>query len=117
MHSGAEGGKHRRRGILRWLVCLVYQPAVERERKFYDRLRELSAAVDEAPESLTRRVLRGELYLERGEMARAKADFQAALALSEAMDGAKSWLIVEQVMRDRALRGLRMANAKANADS
>lgn len=117
MQSDAEGGKQRRRGLLSWLISLVFQPAVERERKFYRRLRELSAAVADAPDSITGRVLRGELYLERGEIARAKADFQAALALAEAMDGAKSLLIVEQVMRDRAIFGLRMAHAREGAGS
>ncbi len=94
--------------MLGGLISAVYQAPLEREREFYQRLRELSELIGEAPDSLTHVVMRGELYLERGEYERAKADFETALALAEKLDAERGWLIVEQVMRDRALYGLRM---------
>ena len=97
------------RGLLSRLLDAIYQPPLKREREFYRRLRDLSDAISESPDALTPFVLRGELYLERGEYERAKADFDVALAIAENLDEAKGWLIVEQVMRDRALFGTRLA--------
>ncbi len=96
------------RGLLGRLLDVIYQPPLEREREFFRRLRELSDAISESPDALTLMVLRGELFLERGEYERAKSDFDAALAIAENLDEAKGWLIVEQVMRDRALHGMRL---------
>ncbi|MCY3778768.1 MAG: hypothetical protein OXG78_00540 [Chloroflexi bacterium] len=107
-----EGGNVNRRGLLGRLVRAVYQPPPERERVFYRRLRELSEAIEEAPDSITLLVLRGEHFLERGEYERAKFDFEAAATLAEDMDDRRSWLLVEQVMRDRALYGLRVVERR-----
>ena len=118
MHGPSE---HLRRisepqpGILSRLLRSVFRPSLDREREFYRRLRELSAAIDEAPDSITHVVLRGELYLERGEYQRAKADFERALALAENFDAAEGWLIVEQVMRDRALSGISMLEGRTTS--
>ncbi len=112
MQDLTERGSANRPGVLSRLLRSVFRSRLEREREFYRRLRDVSAAIDEMPASITPVVLRGELYLERGEYERAKADFEGALALAEKFDAAKGWLIIEQVMRDRALHGLRMAQRR-----
>ena len=96
-------------GRLAKLVGSVMQSPLERERAFYRRYRDLSGAIEEKPAGMTAYVLRGELNLERGEVQRAKSDFEAALALAENMDNATGWLVLEQVLRDRALYGLKLA--------
>ena len=65
--------------------------------------------MNETPSSFTHLALRGELHLELGECERAAADFEAALELIAGRDDASGWGIVEQVMRDRALYGSKMA--------
>lgn len=100
------------RGRLSQILSLVYKTPLEREREFYRRLRELNETIAGAPDSMTHLVLRGELYLERGENERARADFEKALARAEKLDAARGWLIVEQVMRDRALYGLRVVEQR-----
>ncbi len=97
-----------REAISSWARGLFQSP-VERERKFYQRYRALSAAIDEVPDCMANYVLRGELSLEHGDGARARADFAAALTLAEALDASQGWLIVEQALRDRALYGLERA--------
>ena len=79
---------------------------VEREREFYRRYQELSDKIELMPESFTYYVLRGELLIERGDHARARGDFEAAVALADSYDPAKSWGLLEQAMRDRALQGI-----------
>ena len=91
------------------LVRKLMRSPLERERDFYRRYRELSDGINEAPDLMTNYVLRGELSLARGEYERAKVDFQAALALAEDLDETKGWLVLEQVLRDRALYGLKVA--------
>ena len=91
------------------LVKMIFQSDLEREREYYRRFRELSDKIGESPDDMTHHVLRGELNLERGEYERAKVDFEATIALAETLDNAQGWLVVEQVMRDRALYGLKVA--------
>ncbi len=91
----------------------ILQSPLERERAFYRRYRELSETIEAAPDDMIALVLRGELSLERGEGKRAEKDFERALALLEGMDENEGWALVEQVMRDRALYGLRLAKAGA----
>ena len=117
MGARAGAGMSKGRGILRRIISAVYKPALEREREFYEGLRELSAGIEVAPECMTRRVLRGEMYLERGEAGRARQDFEDALKLAERMDGATGWLIVEQAMRDRALHGISMIESAASGQA
>ena len=97
------------RGMLGWLFKTVLKSPLERQREDVRRLRELSGAIDEAPGDLTHYVLRGELNLERGAHEPAIADFERALELAEKLDESKGWLVLEQVMRDRALYGLKTA--------
>ena len=91
------------------LARSVLQSHVERERAFYLRFRALSGKIDERPDDMVAYVLRGELNLERGENERAAADFKTALEVAERADDANGWLVMEQVMRDRALHGLKLA--------
>ena len=87
----------------------VFQSSVERERALHRRHRELSRHIEETPNNMTLYVLRGELNLDRGERERAIADFESAKALADDIDDAQGWLVLEQVMRDRALYGLQQA--------
>ncbi len=103
MKAAAVGGR---------LLKALFQSPLERERDFYRRYRELSTQIEERPDSVTIQTLRGELNLERGEYERAKADFIAAIDQAAALDESKGWLVVEQVMRDRALYGLKLAERK-----
>ncbi len=107
---GTDGVKER--GLLGKLLRTIYKTPLEREREFYRRLRELNEKINQSPDSLTHVVARGELYLERGEFERARSDFQAALAMAENLDGSTGWEVVEQVMRDRALYGLKEAKRR-----
>ena len=84
------------------LVRGLFQSPLERERAFYRNYRELSRQIEETPRSMTIHVLRGELNLQRREYARAKADFSTAIGLAANLDQSRGWLVVEQVMRDRA---------------
>jgi tetratricopeptide (TPR) repeat protein len=98
-----------RSGVVGELLGRVLQSPLERERAFYRRYRELSSQIEETPNNISFYVLRGELNLERGEYERAKADFELAIELAGNMDDTKGWLVMEQVMRDRALYGLKLA--------
>lgn len=91
------------------LLSGIFKSPLEREREFYRRYRELSGLIDESPDNMNVFVLRGELSLERRDYERAKTDFERALELARDLDEAKGWLVMEQVMRDRALYGLNLA--------
>ena len=88
------------------LLGALFGSSLARERDFYARHRLLSQGIAAAPNDATPRLLRGELLLERRDYARARADFEAALALTEELDARAGWLLTEQVTRDRALFGL-----------
>ena len=98
------------------LIALV-RSSLAREREFFARHRQLSKQVDASPADMIPRVLRGELLLERRDYARARADFQAALVLTENLDTRAGWLLQEQVMRDRALYGLEVVARRLPAAS
>ena len=102
----AKPGKGR---LIARLVSGIFKSPLERERDFYRRYRELSGMIDESPDNMNVLVLRGELNLERRKYERAKSDFERALALARDLDEAKGWLVMEQMMRDRALYGLKLA--------
>lgn len=98
--------------LLRRVLKQLFQSPLERERDFYRRFRELSDKIEARPESITHYVLRGELFLERGEYERALADFEAAVANAEAIDPDKSWGLLEQMMRDSALQGIELVKRR-----
>lgn len=101
-----------RSGLLWRILQKAFQSPLERERDFYERFRELSDKIEALPESITHYVLRGELFIERGEYERAKADFEAAVDIAEALDPSQSWGLLEQVMRDRALQGIELVKRR-----
>ncbi len=105
------------RGQIRGLIRRPFRSPLEREREFSRRHRDLSAAISRAPQAMSNYVLRGELQLEHGNRAAAKADFEAAVALAEQWDAGKAWHIVEQVSRDRALEGLRQIERRMNVEA
>ncbi|MCY3978722.1 MAG: hypothetical protein OXG23_11545 [Chloroflexi bacterium] len=102
----AQSGKGR---LIARLVGGIFKSSLERERDFFRRYRELSGLIEESPENMNLLVLRGELNLERRDYERAKTDFERALELARDLDEAEGWLVLEQVMRDRALYGLKLA--------
>ena len=99
-------------GLLQRVLERAFQSPLEREREFYSRFRELNGALEALPESITHYVLRGELFIKRGEYERARADFEAAVEIAEALDPNESWGLLEQVMRDRALQGIELAKRR-----
>lgn len=78
----------------------------ERADHFAQRINRLSAAVELYPDSPTNYVLRGELYLEMGDYALAKNDFERALELALRQTETDDWGIVAQAVQDRAHDGL-----------
>lgn len=98
--------------VLGRLIKLALNSPWERERELNRRQRALSNSIGESPDNMTLYALRGELYLERREPELAIADFERAVELAEKLDDAKGWNIVEQVMRDRALYGLKVARGE-----
>jgi len=101
-----------RAGLLWRILKKLFQSPLERERVFYDRFRELSDEIEALPDSITHYVLRGELFIERGEYERARADFEAAVDIAEAVNADESWGLLEQVMRDRALQGIELVKRR-----
>ena len=91
------------------LLARIMRSRLERERAFFQRQRELSRQIEAAPNSMTLYVLRGELNLERGITEQARADFAAAVELARELDWQAGWRLQEQIMRDRALYGLQVA--------
>ncbi len=96
-------------GGLGKLVGSLVRSPLERERMFYRHYRDLNRQIEATPDNMTLYVLRGELNLQRRDYARAKADFGTALELAASVDDTKGWLVMEQVMRDRAIYGLKLA--------
>ena len=101
-----------RSGVLRRILQPLFQSSLEREREFYERFRELSDMIEAQPASFTHYVLRGEILAARGETERAQADFEAAVAIADAVDPQQSWGLMEQVMRDRALQGIELLEGR-----
>ena len=73
------------------------------------RNRELSAAIEAAPECASAFVLRGELALELGDRESAANDFEMALRLTDGVDQGAGWGLLEQVLGVRARHGLSRA--------
>lgn len=92
--------------LLQVLPGGFFRSSLQKERDFFGRYRMLCENIAAAPENLTLHVLRGEMLLERRDYQRARADFETALRMTETLDMRAGWLIIEQVMRDRAHFGL-----------
>ena len=77
-----------------------------------ERIRHLDAAIENAADTPTNYVLRGELYLTLREYALARRDFQRAQELAAAQFQKSDWGLMAQAMQDRALVGLQKAEKK-----
>jgi tetratricopeptide (TPR) repeat protein len=73
---------------------------------------ELSEAIEQHPKAPTNYLLRGEYYLQIGYNQLAEEDFQQAVRLSELELSKRHWGFVAQVTRDRANRGLEIAQKR-----
>lgn len=91
-----------------WISRLRARFTGAQARRTYttERLIALSRAIERHPESPANYVVRGELFLEIGQQARAAEDFQMALVLAEAQFANDDWGLVSQALQDRALAGL-----------
>lgn len=72
----------------------------------YERLQELSLAIEVYPESVSSYVLRGEIYLQQGQYFLAETDFLKALEVAARQIETGNWGLVAQAMQDRAEKGL-----------
>jgi hypothetical protein len=72
---------------------------------------ELDRTIERYPEAASNFVLRGELLLKRGQPERAKADFLHAYEISAERVKDDQFGFVAQMTQDRALDGLKRANA------
>ena len=72
-------------------------------------MRELNIAIDVYPAAPSNYEFRGELYLDMGLYELAAADFSTALELASQQVDETRWGVVEQVIQDRAVRGLASA--------
>lgn len=98
-----------------WLSQIIgffFQTSARRRQEQSRRLNELSVSIEFAPNSATNYVLRGELFLERKAYHLAQDDFEVALELAESFDAEEGWGLIEQVMRDRALDGLKQTHGR-----
>jgi tetratricopeptide (TPR) repeat protein len=71
-----------------------------------ERLQQLNEAIADSPNAAVHYLLRGELYLERREVALATADFEEAAALAQQQIDAERWGIAAQAIQDKALHYL-----------
>lgn len=95
------------RGWLSWLLPSVH----DTER----RIAEFNTALADQPDSAALYLSRAEAYAELGDYGQAADDFRRAARLADEQFKTKSWGVVAQAIRDRALRGLQQAQAKASA--
>ncbi|MBZ0290680.1 MAG: hypothetical protein K8I30_23850 [Anaerolineae bacterium] len=77
-----------------------------------ERIRHLDAAIENAADTPSNYVLRGELYLSTREYALARRDFQRAYELATAQFQQSDWGLMAQAMQDRALAGLQKAEKR-----
>jgi hypothetical protein len=84
----------------------VRPPQDMREKANADRFLWLDDAIYREPDVAVNYVIRGELYLERGEIENAAADFERGEELAQREFAERRWGVVAQAMRDRARRGI-----------
>ena len=93
--------------LLEQIIGFFFQSPAKRRREQLRRLNELNESIEFSPNSPTSYVLCGEIFLERKEYHLAQADFETAIEIAESVSAEEHWGIIEQVMRDRALDGLK----------
>jgi tetratricopeptide (TPR) repeat protein len=109
-NAGADVDVKRSEGFMTRLRALVTGSQAS-STSTTERLVALTRAIERHPESAANYVLRGELFLDIGEKARAAQDFQAALRLTEAQFAEDDWGLVAQALQDRAIAGLERVKA------
>lgn len=72
-----------------------------------NRLQELNTALESAPDNASLYLLRGEVWLELGEISSAIADFQVAIELAEATMPQARWGYLFESVAQRARENLR----------
>jgi tetratricopeptide (TPR) repeat protein len=93
-----------------WLLWLL--PSAQDTAR---RIADLTEALVNHPDSPALYLSRAEAYAELEEYNQAADDFRRAARLADEQFKTKSWGVVTQVLRDRALRGLQQAQAAARA--
>ncbi len=82
---------------------------------YIQRLGDLDESIALHPDVAANYVLRGELRLESGDFAGAQEDFQQGLLLAETQFEQDSWGFVDQLLQDRAKRGLELTRRKLHS--
>lgn len=75
------------------------------------RLHLLNRAIEGSPDTAVNYVLRGEYWLEMGDVQAALQDFERAIALEEVALAKSDWGYLEQALLDRAENGLQQAQS------
>jgi tetratricopeptide (TPR) repeat protein len=91
--------------FMEWLRGLFSGPVAQR-------LDSLNDAIKRHPQAALNYVLRGEIWLDRGEYEMAAADFERAQALAAEQFDEDDWGLVSQTLRDQAEHGLQRAMRK-----
>jgi len=78
----------------------------EKRAEQYQRLRDLTDAIEQFPETAVNYLLRGELHIEMKQYDLAQADLEAALELAQAQFENERWGLTAQSTMDRAEQGL-----------
>ncbi len=82
-------------------------PAAEFAERLPPIIRLLTLTIQREPEAAVHYLLRGEEWLLRGELVRARADFLRAQALAARSLARSDWGYIDQAYQDRAEAGLR----------
>lgn len=78
----------------------------EKRAEQYQRLRDITQAIEQFPETAVNYLLRGELHLEMKQYDLAREDLQTALELAQAQFEDERWGLTAQSTMDRAKYGL-----------
>jgi len=78
----------------------------EKRAEQYQRLRDLTEAIEQFPETAVNYLLRGELHLEMKQYDLAQTDLEKALELAQAQFENERWGLTAQSTMDRAQQGL-----------
>ncbi len=79
-------------------------------------VRVLTQLIARQPQAPVNYVLRGEEWLICGDVERARADFERALQIATALEGASAWGYIYQSYIDRADAGLRLCERQSGAE-
>lgn len=78
----------------------------EKRSEQYQRLRDLTEAIEQFPETAVNYLLRGELHLDMKQYDLAQEDLETALELAQAQFENERWGLTAQSTMDRAKQGL-----------